>query len=775
MTHRDLEADQAGTEDIAAATARAVDKGLQFLWEEQEEDGWWRDFWTPAGVADEWVTAYVGVSCAELGDDGRRLAETAWRRLVSRPRPDGWGYHDGVPGDGDSTLWALRLADRLGLGGSRRVDDGRLFLDRHVTDDGVTTYADDRPIRAFLSLPDDLSFAGWCSPHVCVTAAALPVLGRRVWPALRRSQEADGRWPAYWWLDDAYATGAVLEGVAEVLPDLVQSSDDDRRALQRAADWCRRALTSHMAQPRDKVSPFVLAWLVRGLDAAGRLFAVDDPGHHPSLDQETGAARRLLVELQKKHGGWQATARLRVPRPSCTEPVDDAGRWQRWLGLGSPLQDLDDKLSRTFDIFSIDQNGAFTTATVLAALTGPRRQHASGSTARRKTAPALDPFSDAFKQDPYPCYEDLRRSAPVSWIDSLDAWGISRFDDVRTVLKDFRRFSSSVQATMDQPLLSTDPPEHTRIRRVLARSFSTPRLAAFHDAFSRRADTLISKMEEAGGGDLVADLTRPLTRAMAAELLRIPPERHDDFMRWADDMVDLYTRLAFVGGDQSARLAEVGRSLDEIRLFFLEEHLPRCAADGQGLLGELLRDDQERGVLSAEEALSFAKLFLVAGTETSRNLLGNTAMALLAHPQELDDARQDPELVPALVEEAMRWDAAVQLVLRRVTEDVELAGRSLRAGDKIAVLIGSANRDEAAFHDAGRFNPRRAEKHIGFGTGPHYCLGAHLARIEAAALVRRLTESPYRWLADESLPEAERIPSYVLRGPQRLRLRLEAV
>ena len=759
----------------------AVEAGLRFLWDEREEDGWWRDFWTPAGVADEWVTAYVGEACAQLGPSGLELAHTAWRQLVSRPREDGWGYHDGVPGDADSTLWALRLGERLGLGGSRRADGARRFLAEHRRAGGFTTYADGEPIRAFMDLPPELSFTGWCASHACVSAAALPLADdpAALWHELLPRQRDDGSWGAYWWLDDAYATGTLIESLSK-LGDLGSAdwSADDVAAVKRAVDWCARRLGRELKKSESDISPFVVAWCVRGLAAGGNLVS---SGTSLERQEAVDKGRQALIRLQKKHGGWQATARLRVPLPPDDTPdLDSGGRprkddsWQRWLGLGAPLQGLDDKLGRTFNLFSIDQNGIFTTATVLVALGDPADLVESTSRPRGLGSGrgGLDPFSDAFKQDPYPCYERLRRDAPVSWIDSLDAWGISRFEDVQMVLKDFKRFSSSVQASMDQPLLATDPPEHTRIRRVLARCFSSSRLAAFHTSFERRADALVTDLEAAGGGDLVADLTRPLTRTMASELLDIPDARQGDFMRWADDMVDLYTRLAFAGGDPSQRLAEVGQSLVEIREFFLDEHLPRRAAAGQGLLAELVRDDRGRDVLSFEEALSFAKLFLVAGTETSRNLLGNTVAVLLDHAGEIENARRDPERVPALIEESMRFDSAVQLVLRRAAEDVDLGGRKIEAGDKIAVLLGSANRDERVFKHPKRFDPRRSEKHIALGTGPHYCLGAHLARIEAAALVRRMIRSDKRWQAREPVADAERIPSYVLRGPERLGLSL---
>lgn len=788
---------------------QVVRDGLAFLREERNDAGWWTDFWTPAGVSDEWVTAFAASSIAPIPGGGRAMAEAAWRLLSERRTgAEGWSYGAHVPGDADSTAWALTLASALGRRKAPAARRGEAFLRRHLRSGGVATYHRPSAIREFVDLPESVPFDGWCSPHTDVTAAAcgvLPVDERQsLVDALAAQQQPDGSFVAYWWLGRAYVTALSLMALAPQAPTEECRKRTNKeseptpvlRALRAGGQWCLGELRRGLDRPAEDRSAYDLAWLVRGVVASADFVDGDREGAKVLARQ----ALESLKAMQVDHGGWLSGARLRVPTPMDRRPEGHGPEtWRRWLGHGSvgPLVGgpIDHPgLGPNFHLFSIDQNAAFTTASVLAALhagarflgeawarepaSTPAASDAFCAAVSEDTGAPVDPFSEAFRDDPYPGYRRMREQCPVAYLPSLDAWGVSRFADVRAVLKDHRTFSSSVQAGMDMPLLSTDPPAHTRIRRILARVFSPARVGEWEQSFHDRAESRVRALCERGGGELVTDLTRPLTRAMAAKLLAVGDGSHDRFMTWCDDLVDLYTRLAFRPAvDQPARLEEIRCSLDDLRAFFLDEHLPRCQKDRLGILGELLADGRDREVLNFEEALSFAQLFLVAGTETSRNLLGNLVLCLLDFPESFEPARRDPRCIAPLIEESMRYDPAVQLVLRRTVESagpVEIGGSTLPRGARVAVLLGSANRDDQTFDRADAFRPHRRTPHLGLGTGAHFCLGAHLARAEARALLGAMLKNDRRWSSRVPPKEVVRIPSFVLRGPERLDLQVES-
>lgn len=321
--------------DASASIARAV----RFLLQARHADGWWRDFETLAGLSDEWVTACVACALARSGrEDGISAARDALKRLNRRQSwSGGWGYNARVPADADSTLWVLSLLGALDVRHSFRSLWARTFVRRHAkSNGGIATYASPRPIRFFTQLASNVSFAGWCAPHVCVSALAATVeLSVRpgVLEFIRRSQSSDGSWDAYWWFDREYSSALAVAALAAT------ATPDDEKRIAHAVAWGISRLEGGGAP----LSPFAVAWLLSLLNAAG------GPG------TVRRAALSLLLDSQAPDGSWPATARLRIPPPDVVEP----DRYDRWLvggrGGGSVV---------------LERSGCFTTAAALNALCG---------------------------------------------------------------------------------------------------------------------------------------------------------------------------------------------------------------------------------------------------------------------------------------------------------------------------------------------------------------------------------------------------------------------
>jgi cytochrome P450 len=383
---------------------------------------------------------------------------------------------------------------------------------------------------------------------------------------------------------------------------------------------------------------------------------------------------------------------------------------------------------------------------------------------------AYDPFDPAVKRDPYPFYEALRRDAPVFHVGPRGWWAVSRHADVAFALKRTDLFSSSINADRAEipareTLLGSDPPDHTALRKRVERSFTPRRIRALAPRLEALAGALAAPLAAGGRGDVIAGLAGPLPVILIAELMGVDPARHEEFKRWADAVITRGTgRLP---ADAAARAAL------EVRVAAFKSYLgdiieARRAAPTDDLIGALVRDDDQAPGLSPAQALNFAVLLLLGGSETTTNLIGNALRALLADEEALERVRAQPALLPAVVDEALRHDAPVQSVLRRTTADVELAGQRIPAGATVLLLLGSANRDERVFPDAQRFRLDRGElKHLAFGLGPHYCLGATLARMEAGAALAALLALPRPRLAR---PDVELVDSFVLRGPRALEL-----
>lgn len=389
-----------------------------------------------------------------------------------------------------------------------------------------------------------------------------------------------------------------------------------------------------------------------------------------------------------------------------------------------------------------------------------------------------NPLSPEVIENPFPYYAELRNKAPVAWIEPLQCWALSRYADVDFALRNPQIFPSSVFTAQalgdlnpvpDVPwILDMNPPDHTRLRKLANKGFLPRLIRNLEPRVQEITQELIAPLRDQGEGDLVPALSGPLPTIVIAELLGVERERLNDFKRWSDDVV-----LGTSRPTEEPIRARVRQSGAELRAYF-ERMIKRRRTDpGEDVITALVRAEEERDMLSSAEILALAVLLLLAGNETTTNLIGNAVRTLLKHPAELAKVRTDRALIPALVEEVLRYESPVQVIFRQTAHEVELEGGKIPAGATVFLLLGSANRDERKFPDPDRFDvTRNPQDHVGFGYGIHYCLGAPLARLEGRiALEQLLFDCPPFTCIREQLPQ---IASVIVRGVQTLPLRFAA-
>ncbi len=379
----------------------------------------------------------------------------------------------------------------------------------------------------------------------------------------------------------------------------------------------------------------------------------------------------------------------------------------------------------------------------------------------RRNVPALQPdlFTTEFQEDPYPSYAWMRERAPVYREPRYGNFVISRFTDAFEVLRDHATFSNARGQNPSGPqagvpsLASSDPPLHDQLRALVSRAF-TPRRVAESEPRIRR---LIAELLAALPGedfDLVAQIALPLPVVVIAELLGVAPERGRDFRRWSDALVGLMEKPptpSLLGAAQ------------EMLAYFREVLALRRNEPRDDLVSALLAAEIDGRRLTALELESFCLLLLVAGNETTTNLISNQVHVLAGRPDLWKRLREEPALVPAALEETLRWDSPVQNLGRDVTREVALHGVPMRPGDRLLVSYGAANRDEREFPGAEEYRiDRAAPRHLGFGFGVHFCLGAGLARLEARVALEGLL-ARFREIAPGE-GHARRTHSTVIRG-----------
>jgi cytochrome P450 len=402
----------------------------------------------------------------------------------------------------------------------------------------------------------------------------------------------------------------------------------------------------------------------------------------------------------------------------------------------------------------------------------------AGSVPEARRASLADLADPAVLSDPYPVLAALREASPVTEFDGL-LTVVGRHADCSAVLRDPRASSERHRSLLAPPalrpapsFLSMDPPDHTRLRRLVSKAF-TPRVVATLEPRIRSLarDLLRPALADGDELEIVGRLAYPLPVRIISELLGVPAEDRPRFAGWSAALAHLLQpRFGTEGGDAESELAAAQAAREEFAAYFRGLIARRRAGPARDLLSELIRAEDEGQQLSEDELIATCVLLLVAGHETTVSLIANAILALLRHPGQLAALRADPALAAGAVEETLRYDAPVQLTARVARGGMTVANAPVPDGGLILVLLAAAGRDPAVFPDPDRFDiTRPAAGHLAFGAGPHFCLGAPLARLEAAVAVREFAAL----VRDAELDAASLAykPNLNLRGPARLMVR----
>jgi cytochrome P450 len=389
----------------------------------------------------------------------------------------------------------------------------------------------------------------------------------------------------------------------------------------------------------------------------------------------------------------------------------------------------------------------------------------------------FDPRTPGFLEDPYPLYARFRARDRVHWSphpsfpELPGCWYLFGYAEVAAALRDPRArrerppgFPTPPETPLSRVqrswMVMNDPPEHTRLRAPAARGFSPRAVARLRPRIVELAGSLLDGAGEGGHIELMSRFAKPLPDLVLGEMFGMPREDLPLLEQWTPHIVRAVDKLADVA-ERKRGMAAAGEMAEYIRALVAE----RVRAPRDDLVSELAAGE---GSLSREEVVGSCLLLLMAGHETTSNLIGNAVLALLRHPRQAALLRADPSLVPGAVEELMRYDGTAQMVSRIAHEEMEIGGKLVAPGDGMVCVLGSANRDSAQFPDPDRLDVTRADvRHLGLGHGIHYCVGAGLGRLTAAEGLRVLLE---RFPRLELAGEPVRRPDIVMRGLQSLPL-----
>jgi len=383
--------------------------------------------------------------------------------------------------------------------------------------------------------------------------------------------------------------------------------------------------------------------------------------------------------------------------------------------------------------------------------------------------------------NPYPLYHKLRAADPVYWDERANSWVLTRFTDVAAALRDPRYtvmgfmsdtswIPADMRPTLEPPLravsrqmLFQDPPDHTRLRGLVAKAFTPRIIESLRPVIQQVADELLDQAETKGQMEMIGDFAFPLPAIIIATMLGVPPEDREQFNRWSS-----YFGRLLEGGDFSLEavmeaVSEVSDFLDYFRSIIYA----RRAAPKEDLMQAMIDAEEQGDALSEEELLGNCILLLAAGHGTTTHLIGNGTLALLRHPDQLQLLQEQPSLVVGAVAEVLRYDSPVQITSRRAKEALQIGEKQVSAGQEVIMLLGAANHDPALFADPDQLLLARPEnRHLSFGLGVHFCLGAPLARVEGEIAFSTLFKRfPHLLLATN---EVEWQPGMVFRGLKQL-------
>jgi len=342
-----------------------------------------------------------------------------------------------------------------------------------------------------------------------------------------------------------------------------------------------------------------------------------------------------------------------------------------------------------------------------------------------------DPSRPDFPGHAYETYRTLRDDHPVYHQEARGYWVLSRYDDIRAAAADPAVFSSegtSISQGLLPMLQQLDPPRHDELRDLLWRAFTPSRVNSLEPHMRELARGLLDDFAGEGRCDLLHAFAAQLPSLVIGELIGIPAERRAAFLEWTESMISADPR-----GEKNVNpFVEIYREFSKL----LEQRREERRSD---LMSALLDAEISGQKLSQEELLGFCFLLVVGGNDTTTNLIANGAVLLARHPEQREEILRDPALLPGAIEEMLRYDSPTQALPRIATRDVELHGKTIPAGDEVMLLWGSANHDERVFADPERFDIHRSpNRHLALGHGAHFCMGAHLARMEARVAFEEL-------------------------------------
>ena len=372
------------------------------------------------------------------------------------------------------------------------------------------------------------------------------------------------------------------------------------------------------------------------------------------------------------------------------------------------------------------------------------------------------------RANPYPFYTQLRSQDPVHWDEALGFWVLTRYADIASVYADARfsraqglrrgferlpeaeqRIAEPVYHSFSKTMFYSDPPYHTRLRGLVNNAFTPNAVEQMRPYVQRMVDSLLDAVQTKGEMDAIYDLAHPLPILVISQMLGLPAEERGRFKQWSDDL------FAILGSVPHAPelMERASQSLAELTDYLTTLSHSRRQQPQNDLISALVGVVEEGERLTQEELIANVTILLSAGHETTSNLIGNGLLALLRNPDQMQKLRDHPKLIASAVEEMMRYDNPVQIAYRSAAADVEIGGKYIRNGQLVNSVLAAGNRDPERFSEPDRFDISRAEgRHLGFGLGIHFCIGAPLVRLEAQiAFNTILHRFPELHLATENL------------------------